>query len=235
MGSHFFEESSPGFAWVYQVKIEKMPEGFRAHLTIDGNQAATRLLCTLRSAGPNKIDVLYLREEKDNLGGPRDAGEHLLSLERGASGKAEYRWASIQPNIQPQKEGPAEIGDANTYVKKYPADFLAVKAVKIRLEKLLGADEAKRLNEFIATQDVIKKEGDLLEMEGFFPHSGGSQKALVLYDIKNNKLHVLLSDQEKANALDIYSEQWTNWPKVVETKIKAWSLPALKIRKHQKK
>lgn len=233
VGTYPFEEAAPGFAWAYQIKIEKMAEGYRAHLTIDGNQVAMRVLCKLRNAGPNKVDLLYVRDEAENMSAPRTPNEHLLGLERTANGKAEYRWAAIKPNLEPPKQGPAEIGDANGYVKKYPADFLAVKAVKARLEKLLGAAEHKRLDEFIATQDVIKKDGDVLILEGFFPHSGGSQKAMVLYDIKADKLHVLLSDIEKANALDIYSEKWTGMPKVVEDQIKAWSGPAIKVKKHR--
>lgn len=233
VGTYPFEEAAPGFAWAYQIKVEKTAEGYRAHLTIDGNQVAMRVLCKLRNAGPNKVDLLYLRDEAENMSAPRTPNEHLLSLERAANGKAEYRWAAIKPNLEPPKEGPAEIGDANGYVKKYPADFLAVKAVKARLEKLLGAAEHKRLDEFIATQDVIKKDADVLVLEGFFPHSGGSQKAMVLYEIKADKLHVLLSDIEKANALDIYSEKWTGMPKVVEDRIKAWSVPAIKVKQHR--
>lgn len=233
VGTYPFEEAAPGFAWVYQIKIEKMPEGYRAHLTIDGNQAATRLLCTLRQAGPNKVDLLFLREEEGHIGGAYEAKEHLLSLEGKGSGKAEYRWAAIKPNLEKPKEGPAEIGDANSYVKKYPADFLSVKAVKARLDKLLGAAEYKRFDEFIATQDVIKKNGDLLEMEGFYPHSGGSKKALALYDIKNDKLHILLLDEE-GKTMDAHSEKWAGLPKAVEDKIKSWSLPGMKVTRHKK-
>ncbi len=233
VGTYPFEESAPGFGWTYQIKIEKMPEGYRAHLTIDGNQVATRVLCKLRNAGPNKVDLLYLRDEPENMSAPRTANEHLLSLERAANGKAEYRWAALKPNLEPPKEGPAEIGDANAYVKKYPADFLAVKAVKARLEKLLGATEHKRFDEFIATQDPIKKNGDFLEMEGFFPHSGGAQKAMVLYDIKADKLHVMLRDEEKSGTLDAYSEKWTGLPKSVDDKIKEWSVGTAKVTRHK--
>jgi len=228
IGTYPFEEATTGFAWVYQIKIEKTPDGYRAHLTIDGNQVATRLLCTLRKAGPNKIDLLHLQEEAGHLGGPHELREHLLSLEGPGGGKAEYRWAAIKPNIEKPKEGPAEIGDANSYVKKYPVDFLSVKTVKARLDKLLGLAEHKRLDEFIATQDVIKKNGDMLEMEGFYPHSGGSKKALVLYDIKNNRLHVLLFDEEK-NTLDVFNENAVDSSKVVENKIKAWKLLGMKV------
>ncbi len=233
VGSYQFEEASPGFAWVYVTKVEKMPEGYRAHFSLEGNQVSMHFLCKLRPAGPNKVDLLYLREDKENLSAPRGPEEHLFSLERVAEGKVEYRWASIQPNIQPRKEGPAEIGDANGYVKKYPIDFLEVKAVKARLEKLLGAGEYKRLDEYISTQDVIKKNGDILELEGFFPHSGGSQKAMVLYDMKADKLHVLLSDEDKGKTLDVYSEKWVGLPKGVEEKIKGGSLPGLKVVKHK--
>lgn len=233
VGTYPFEEAAPGFAWTYQIKIEKMPEGYRAHLTIDGNQVAMRVLCKLRNAGPNNVDLLYLRDEAENMSAPRSLNEHLLSLERAANGKAEYRWAAIKPNLEPAKEGPAEIGDANGYVKKYPADFLAVKAVNARLDKLLGAAEHKRLDEFIATQDVIKKNGEFLEMEGFFPHSGGAQKAMVLYDIKADKLHVMLRDEDKSGSLDVYSEKWTGLPKPVEDKIKEWSTGTAKVMRHK--
>ena len=233
VGAYPFEETAPGFAWSYEVKIEKKPEGYRALFDLVGYQASEHLICTLRSAGPNKIDLLYLREGEENLSGPREANEHLLSLERLPSGRVEYRWAAIQPNLQPRPEGPAELGDANAYVKKYPIDFLEVKPVKARLEKLLGKGEAKRLDEFIGTQQPITKNGDLLVMEGFFPHSGGSQKALVLYDMKVDKLHVLFYDEDETKTLDVYSEAWVGLPKLVDETIKDWTEPGIKVVRHK--
>jgi hypothetical protein len=233
VGTYPFEESTTGFGWAYEVRIERTPAGYRAHIVIDGNQESTRVLCTVRPSGPNKVDLLFLSEEEGNVFTQGKPGEVMLGLSRGDDGKVAYRWAKIQSHLTPPPKGADEIGDPNLFVGKDPVDFMAVKPVAARLLALLGKEQDKKLEEYIATQSPITKDRDCLVLDGFYPHSGGSQAARVIYDIAGDKLHVLLYDEDEQR-VDVFSERWDAFPAVADEALKEFNKPGFSVKRWKK-
>jgi serine/threonine protein kinase len=212
-GEYSYVEWAPGIVVGYTVVIERSATGqYLAQVNVDGYQSMARMTCSALLSAPDRMECYLIEVGEDSVSHPtKKKGDLVLSLRRDIDGSVEFIWGILQANMPTAFE----------YVEQDDRDFLSLPEITSRLALLLEKDYGR----FVECQrGGGTREGSCIVLTGsVFPIRYADRRYVVVYDVGLDKLHVLLSDRT-AGQVDIWSEDWTTIPALVQRQLEELSL-----------
>ncbi|WP_437679995.1 protein kinase domain-containing protein [Sorangium sp. So ce131] len=201
-GVYEYIEGMPAFVWCHSVEIACSQGGdYIARVEESGYQSCARFVGAVRLIGPDRVRIEFVGYGEGSISHPTlERGASLLELERDADGSVDFIWGALKPSIPPPL----------SYVGSPSSDFLADREIGRRLRYLLE-DDYERLVDCDHFVEPIGRDGPWLVLGGQCHHRAGERRYYALYDMKSDKMHLLLYDGTE-HRIDVWSESWCTLP-----------------------
>jgi hypothetical protein len=122
---------------------------------------------------------------------------------------------SLDDSVRPG----TQAGSLANYAGKYPFDLLRARPqLKQRLRRLLAKDYQFFMAAMTA-QEPIEREGELLVLNGCFPHRCGSHASIMLISLNNGTLHCAIVSEKYREHYIVFTEDRANLPPLLMERI----------------
>ncbi len=113
----------------------------------------------------------------------------------------------------------AQVGSLAKYEGKYPFDLMRARPLlKQRLRRLLGKEYQFFITAMTA-QEPIERQGEMLVLNGCFPHQCGAHASIMLISLVNGALHCAIVSQDYKESYRIFTEDRGNLPSLLMERI----------------